>query len=256
MLSEALETLFAKEQEATRLAKLPIDHPAKQFYDQRGNVLAVDLPIPARRHSVETIDSLAHAVDKYGRTVSSCWASLSRVVAILNDGSDEHRCCTVTLPVAPAPYFGVLEKCGGDSGWMPQKALIDVLRHDLAGTTIDPANTLAVLRNLRFATQSEQTGAYTADSAKMGKSVASQVTGESALPEVVSVEFHPYPAIADEVDVSVLVFCTLFANPENGRLKLDPQPGQIQAAKTKATIALAKAVKDAVGDVPVFVGSP
>ena len=254
MLSEALETLFEKENAATRLVPLVgINDPRALHFDKRGEPVAYARPIPARQHAVQTIESLAAAVKEYARS-ASVWVSLDKAVAILDDADGSHRCCSVTLPVTPAPYFGVLARC--ESHWLSQKAIIDILRHDLAGATIDPANTLSVLRNLRFEKNAEQTGAYTNTSAKMGKSVASQVTGESALPEVVSVEFHPYPAIQDEVDVSVIVFCTLFVDSDECKLRLVPQPGQLEAAKTKATMALRSAVQSAVGDVPVFVGTP
>lgn len=257
MISEALETLFEKQSDATRLVPLAIDDPRAKHFDKRGEPVAYPLPVPPRRHTVQTIESLAKTIAKYSATTptDSVWVSLGRAVAVLDDSETSHRCDHVTLPVTPAPYFDVLAKCGKE--WMTQKKLIDMLRHDLAGALIDPADTLSVLRNLRFEQNAEQTGNYTNTSAKMGKSVASQVTGEAALPEVVTVEFHPYPAIADEVDVAVIVFCTLFVDSDEAKLKLVPQPGQLEAAQTKATLALRSAVQDAVGvDIPVFVGTP
>lgn len=258
MLSEALETLFEKQNDATRLVPIAVDDPRAKHFDKLGEPVAYPLPIPPRKHKVETIESLSVAVNTYASNLeqnAAVWVTLDKAVAILDDDSKSHRCDQVLLPVQPAPYFAVLEKCSAT--WMSQKELIDVLRHDLAGTEIDPADTLPILRNLKFATQSETTGAYTADSSRLGKQVAAQVTGESSLPEVVSIEFHPYPAISAEVNVAVVVFCTLFADPEKGKLKLAPQPGQLEAARTKATLALRETVQKAVGeDVPVFVGSP
>lgn len=251
MIDDAIAAIADMTHEAIRLNKLDISDERTAFYDQRGNVLAFPRPIPSRKHTVQTIESLAQAVTLYG-TTASAWCSLTGVTVILNDAADVHRVDRVLLPITPSDCFAVL----GRQEWCSQETLIDTLRHSLAAASIDPENTLPLLRNLKFSTQTEQTGAFTNSTSKMGKSVAAQVTGEGDLPETVSVEFHPFPSLADEIDVAVVVFCTLFTNPSTGRLKLEPRQGELEKAKTEATKALAATIKEEVGQVPVFVGTP
>ena len=251
MISEAIETIQELSKQATRLQKLDISDSRTAFYDQRGSVLVQPLMIPARKHTVRTIESFCAAVTRYVKD-GTVWCVLNRVTCLLKDTDDSYRCDVVELPVTPSDCFAVLER----QGWCTQKALIDTLRHSLAAAVVEPQNVLAILRNLKFATQSEQTGEYTSSTSKMGKSVAAQVTGESDLPETVAVEFHPFPSLADEIDVSVTVFCTLFTNPENGTLKLEPRQGEIEKAKTEATRALRTTIEKAVEGLPVFIGTP
>lgn len=252
MIAEAIAEIRDLSHAATRLTKLDISDSRTAFYDQRGNVLAHPLPIPARKHTVHTVESFAAAVVRYAKNATA-WCVLDRVTCVLNDVDDAHRCDVVFLPITPSDCFKVLER----QGWVNQETLIDTLRHSLAAATIDPQNTLPLLRNLKFATQTEQTGAFTNSTAKMGKSVASQVTGEGDLPDTVTVEFHPFPSLADEIDISVVVFCTLFTDPAKGTLKLEPRQGELEKARTTATRALRDTIDKAVGtSADVFIGTP
>lgn len=252
MIDDAISKIADMQHAATRLSKLDISDERTAFYDQRGDVLGVPRPVPARKHTVLTVESFAAAVGRYGKEATA-WCVLNGVVCVLSDSDDAHRCDTVRLPITPSDCFAVLER----QGWVKQATLVDTLRHSLAAAAIDPENTLPLLRNLKFATQTEQTGEFTNSTAKMGKSVASQVTGESDLPDTVSVEFHPFPSLADEIDVAVVVFCTLFTNPADGLLKLEPRQGELEKARTNATRALRDTIAKAVdGKADVFVGTP
>lgn len=252
MIAEAIEQIRDLSHAATRLTKLDISDGRTAFYDQRGNVLPFALPIPERKHTVHTVESFSAAVQRYAQAATA-WCVLDKVTCVLNDADDKHRCDVVSLPITPSDCFKVLER----QNWTDQESLIDTLRHSLAAASIDPENTLPLLRNLKFATQTEQTGAFTNSTAKMGKSVASQVTGEGDLPDTVSVEFHPFPSLADEIDIAVVVFCTLFTNPAKGLLKLEPRQGELEKARTTATRALRDTIAKSLGAaVPVFIGTP
>ena len=252
MIDEAIRTIAEMQTAAERLRNLNITDERNAYFDQRGNVLVQPLPIPSRKHFVHTVESFSAAVQRYSEA-PTVWCVLTGVKCVLRDDDKGHRCDTLSLPITASECFAVLQ----EQNWTTQEKLIDTLRHSLAAASIDPENTLPLLRNLKFSTQTEQTGQFTNSTAKMGKSVASQVTGESDLPETVSVEFHPFPSLADEIDVSVVVFCTLFTNPSNGTLKLEPRQGELEKAKTNATSALRDTIAKAVGDsIPVFIGTP
>lgn len=252
MIDDAIHAIANLRAESLKLHRLDIRDEREAFYDQRGAVLVQPLPVPPRKHTVHTIESFAAAVSRYAKN-ATVWCVLDKVTCVLNDVDDVHRCDVVSLPVTPSDCFAVLAR----QGWVDQETLIDTLRHSLAAATIDPETTLPLLRNLKFSTQTEQSGAFTNSTAKMGKSVASQVTGEGDLPDTVSVEFHPFPSLADEIDVAVVVFCTLFTNPAKGLLKLEPRQGELEKAKTVATRALRDTIATAVGSgASVFVGTP
>lgn len=250
MIEEAISKIEDMSNEATRLQRLDIKDDRTAYYDQRGNILKELLPFPARKHTVRTIESFAAAVGRYGKN-ATVWVELTGAKCVLADDDDNHRCDVVTFPATPSECFGVLQR----QQWQNQPDMVDVLRHELCGAQIDPDNTLALLRNLKFATASEQTGVLTNTSAKMGKSVEASVTGESALPEAVSVEFHPYPSLSDEIDAAVVVWCTLFTNPAAGKLWLCPRLGELEKAKNEATRILRSKIDESL-ECPVFIGTP
>lgn len=253
MITEAIEKIVDLAESAANAEILQSlsDDRRIAIHAGAGNVVFVDKQPTSRNHHVGSIASLAGTVKLFAVNASA-WVDMQQVVAILDHSSTSHRTDRITLSLVPNEAFGVLAQ----SVWKRQDDLIDTLRHDLAGVQCDPKDTLASLRNLKFSTQSETTGKFTATSAAMGKSVASQVTGEIALPETVSFEFHPFPGLADEIDFTVVVFCTLFADPLKGLLRLAPQPGQIEEAQRKARQAVIDHLKTVLGDIPVFMGTP
>ncbi|WP_437224943.1 hypothetical protein SH661x_000391 [Planctomicrobium sp. SH661] len=209
-------------------------------------------PTP-RLHQVGTLSSLVEAAKLFGVTERySIWVSMSQIVVVLDHDNASRRDSRVTMKLEPHVAFSKLEK----SGWKCQQEIVDFLRHDLCDCTIDPPQTLDALKSLKFASQAETTGKISATTAGMGKSVAAQVTGETALPETVSFEFHPFPAFSEEVDVNVIVMCTLFSNPMEEVLKIEPHPGQLDEAKQMAQLAIVATLKQSFEETPIFVGVP
>lgn len=208
---------------------------------------------PSRCHEVFSIESLLLALGLFKSDHSSLWVSLNRIILVIDHSTASHRRDMIEMELIPSPAFQTL----GETGWVKQKVMVDRFRHDFHNVEIGPQNTLDVIRNLKFSTQMEQSGRYTADTAAMGKSIASQVTGEDKIPETVSFEFPPYPGLAEEVEGTVIVFCTLFTEPEQGLLRLVPKTGQLEEAKRKAQLILATHLREQLGDsAPVFLGRP
>lgn len=222
-----------------------------------GSIGNVDLPIPPRTSEVSSLASLAQASELYGQLEgSSIWVSGQRIVLVCNDGSPDvgfmYRDETVSMSITMHPAFAAL----GREEWRTQKQMVDFFRHTLADCTIDPSNVKESIKSLKWTTHDETTGNFSATSSSMGKSIQAEVSGAVALPEIVTVEFHPYPGLADEVDVNVVITCTLFTDVENAKLKLSPQPGQLEHAARIAREAVAKAIRELVGETPVFLGTP
>lgn len=253
MLAEMIKSITDLSQNQEHLRLLFASEKSKT-YDRKGTVLTVDLPIPARRHRVTDLESLVAAVEDMAEGLRpSIWVSEDQIVAVLDDGPNSHRLDVVSMSLELSPFFATLRA----AKTLDQKQMVELFRHDLCGTTIDPLNTLSLLRNLRFTVNSEQTGTFTAGSAAMGKSVLAEVTGESALPETVTVEFAPYPALRDVVDCVSVITCTLFAYPHEGKLRLVPRPGEIEAAKMTAQHAVKEWISsNQSGTTPVYLGTP
>jgi len=259
MLTEAINTLveLADARRHPEILQELSDRTAVAFFDESKQVMFVNRKAPPREHHLADLQSLVAAVARYRDRDSdegSLWVSLDQIVCVLDDR--HFRVNRLTLPLSPHEAFALLEH----SKWMTQRQLIDLLRHDLCGCTLSPPSTLDTLRSLRFAVQAETTGKFTNSSSAMGKSVQAEVTGEIEIPETVAVELAPYPDLADDLDMTVTVYCTLFSDPEKGLLKLTPQPGQLDEARRRARLGVVHLIREMLDsdckDLPVFSGHP
>lgn len=253
MLSEMIDSIVGLSAETDKLDLL-YETPRKRVYDDRGAILIDPKDTPERRHQVYSLPCLVAAMKSYTFDEGdvSLWVSESEITVILNDGSEDFRDDQLSMILQISPFFAVLAK----SAWFDQKKMIDMLRHDLCGTVIEPKNTLDLLRNLKFSTSSETTGQIDNNSAAMGKSALAQVTGADRLPETVKVEFCPYPALRELLESDVTIDCTLFTDATSGGLRLAPRPGELEAAKLAAMQQVQKKLVSMVGTVPVYLGSP
>lgn len=256
MLTEAISKIEQMTAEAHRFVKLQ-DLPRETLYDNgSGEVVRIAKHPDPRKHRVLSLDSLVAATHRFSAENPddvSVWVDNNKILVLLDDQGFRHD--QITMGILCHSAFLTLSTCD----WMDQRKFVDLLRHSLADCMIDPDNTLDVVRMLKFATNTEATGEFDATTAKMGKSVHAQVTGKSALPETVTVSFDPYPGLED-LNCTVSIVCTLFVRPDEGTLKLEPQPGQIELAQRVALEAVATLVEsnlqsDEFG-CEAFIGTP
>lgn len=251
MLAEMLEKIEGMAVAAKSLTKL-YETPRKAVYDRNGTILEHAKDRPARSHAFLALPDLVSAIADYDPDgKASVWVSEGLVVVTIDDCEKSYRDDTLRLAMIQSPFFAVLQK----ALWLDQKQIVDLLRHDLCGAVIDPPETLNSLKQLKFSTATEQTGTLTNTSAATGKSAMSEVTGAGALPETVKVEFCSYPALRDVLNTDVTVDCTLFADAPQGKLKLAPRPGEMEAAKLVAMQAVQEWIRGKTS-VPVHLGVP
>ena len=74
----------------------------------------------------------------------------------------------------------------------------------------------------------------------------------------VSVEFEPFPALAKELKVTVVVECSVLIDPQDKTITVRPYPGQLDQAKAEAVEKLRMRIAEAIGDdgKRVFAGTP
>lgn len=255
MLSEMIGKIAELSADTDSLDLL-FETPRARSYDDRGKIVVIEKEVPARQHQVFSLPCLVAALGEYRPIDSSAsvWVSESKIEVILNDDDADYRDNRLSMDLQLSPFFAVLAK----AGWLDQKQMVDMLRHDLCGTMISPANTLNLLRNLKFTTTTEASGKIDNNSAAMGKSALAEVSGLDVLPETVMVEFVPYPALRDILDAGaeVQVDCTLFTDAAAAKLRLVPRPGELEAAKLAAMQAVQRKLAGDAAGVPVYLGTP
>lgn len=255
MIKEALQYLadLGKGISETKVVQELTTPNTVVFMTPDGTLTFKDRENAQRSHQVQTFKSFAAAVHRFGTSaLTSIWVSESLVKAILND-SEGQRQDAVKLPLTPHHAFKIL----AGARWMEQKELIDLLRHDLIDCDISPDSLLPAVKSLKFSQKISQSGEYTNTSVGLGKDLSAEVTGAVALPDTVLVDFHPYPGMSSEVDVNVSVACTLFSDPVENRLKLEPQPGSLEEAWRIAMEEVSATLTSVVdNDMPILIGTP
>lgn len=220
-----------------------------------GGVNFIRKPRPARCHVVTSLESFAAAVKLYGaKAQATVWISMDHISCVLDDTVESLRLDGLGMELVPHRAFAILAQ----DRWMSQKQMVDLLRHDLVDCDIDPDTLLEAIRSLKFSVLEETTGKFQNTSAAMGKSVEAEVTGEIDLPEVAGFTFHPFPGLSTELNVNVSLMTTLFTEPENSRLRLSLQPGEMEESQVKALGALKERLQELLGQdqFPVLLGRP
>lgn len=261
MLEEALDFLDRQ----SRQAHGP--HVISQLSDEHrvaldagnGEVRFLEKKVPDRQHKVLSLESFVAAFGQFQIPgESSVWVAPMQIVGLLRHGPSSHRADQVLMQIEPNPVVAIIAK----AAWMTQKKFVELLRHDLAGCDIDPPTLLSAMKFIKIDTRASTTGKIENSNAAMGNSIEAEVTGASELPELVTVEFHPYPGLAEEINVSVVVCCSLFvdASREGDNFKLAPQPGSLEEAQRKALKAISEALQLRLESVeretPVLLGTP
>lgn len=212
----------------------------------------------SRRHTITTLDSLAGAFSRYAQGKPSVWVSLTKVVVVIDD--DEHpdigpcdRRHTLTLPIVPSPLFDTLQKL--PTG---QKALLGSIRHDLKPSKVSPETFEGTISKLKWETTDTTVGEFGTVKSTMGREVNSEVKSGADIPPEISIKFEPLPSLADVLQATVTVECSVVVDPGEKTVTVRPYPGQINLATCHAVEALRAKIVELLGadEKTVFAGTP
>jgi hypothetical protein len=266
MLKEAIQTLTEMaERGVTKEAPtvLPLDpNDPSVAYLWNPHSLKIErqeLQPASRKHTVTTLASLAGAFARYTTGEKpSVWVTLTKVVVVIDDGEhpDLSLCTrrhTLTLPVTPSPLFDTLGKL--PTG---QKALLNAVRHDLKPSKISPENFEATISKLRWETTDATTGEFGTVKSTMGREINSEVKSQADIPPEITVEFEPFPSLADMLQTTVTVECSVVVDPAEKTVSVRPYPGQINLATSQAVEALRAKIVEMLNadEKTVFSGTP
>jgi hypothetical protein len=266
MISEAIESIkkladLANKKEAPSLMTLDPNDPSRAYLwnPHTLKIEKQELNAAARKHTITTLASLAGAFHRYTTAdKSSVWVTLTKVIVVIDDG--EHpdlnpvdRRHSLTLPVTPSPLFDTLQKLP-----TAQKPLLNAVRHDLKPSKIQPENFEATISKLKWETTDTTVGEFGTVKSTMGRETNSEVKSGVDIPPEITVEFEPFPSLADILQTSVTVECSVVVDPGDKTVTVRPYPGQINLATCQAVEALrAKIVELLKADeTTVFAGTP
>lgn len=165
----------------------------------------------------------------------------------------EDRRSTVSMPLAKTQRFARLEALTSGQDFDVRGA-VKLLRFDLHGTGVDKV--IGAIRRIDFTRRSE--GAASADHGResLGRSVEAAVQQADQVPEEFTVQTSVYanPGVRELSKVSVR--CGVYLDVQNESIEIRVLADEIEAAVNAAQGAIGEALREQLGEVPVFYGAP
>lgn len=259
---ETLELIqdTAKESQAvtTEVRDFPND-PEKRLVvrsDGTREIVATPFTPSPRRHVVETVESFSAAFVRWGGTPRpNIWLDLPRW-RLLFFTDEPLRRSSVTLKLTAAPQWATVSGFR-DAKSLEHKALIRLLRHDLAGCA-DPG-VLPAFRSIDFNKIQNAKRSIEHGKQSMDSDIVAQVTGDRKPEEIVVV--FPVLVSRELPDFRARVVLTVDIDADAQRFTLQARPGDLDLALEEVKGVVSGTLEAALGtagekDVTILAGSP
>lgn len=242
MLKEALEWFRQLSVDGQDRYRFEDGNGEDIIFDRRGGTITrIQRPVVVNA-TIGSIEDLIAFESNCGGSayfIDDCKVSLIDVLAPRN---------RATLKLAKNPIFDVFAKCQS----MTHEQCMKTLRLGFAAVRIEPETFKGVIGKLKFSTGSDTESTIGKGDESLSRKVRASVTGESELPQVISVAFNVYPSI--DVDTTVVVDCSVIVDPTNQTISIVPLPGEIDSAFLEAQKAIQEHIKEN-SELSVYLGT-
>lgn len=257
MLEEAIskvqELVEAAEERAqvVRFVEMP-GNPEGVFIVHGGKREWFALPPPDRRHKVFTVEDLIEAGKLGWVSDAIVWHSHDQILLVSGDG--KHRMDTVRMDLVKSKPFLALKDTAGNP--RRQREFLALLKQDLRGC-VDEGLATSV-RSIKWSNSAEGTSEIRQGRESMGQSINRELTGESALPEEVTVDLPVYENLEPPTvpAKTYAVECLLVSDANEQIFRLIPLPSELTAAVHEAQQDIRQRLTQGLPDVPVLFGVP
>jgi len=145
---------------------------------------------------------------------------------------DEDSRVLSTCPMDFSPQFAWLKTKSG--GAFDQKAFVRLLRIDFRGCLDAAPDLLGLVRNLKFTNAGQAVGNIQHGRESLGKSIESQVSGESSIPEEIRVSVPVWK----NWNVRESIMCAIEIESQTQQFRLTPYPNELDNALDRSLMAL------------------
>ncbi len=262
MLKDALDTLIFLSQKAAEPKPVESKNPrVTAWLTHDGNITEMPLPVPPRKHKVESLEDLIALAVRFDKTAAIkpdnplpspvVWYNAERVVLVIDD--DGHRLETATLELVKSDQFKSVERLASGP-WYIQKDFVRVLKIALIGA-LPPEALLNVVRRVKFENGTVVHGEIKKNRESMGKEIVAAVSAEGEIPDVVTLSVPVYKTFG--LRDLYPVRCTVECDPMEGKFRLMPYPDEIEAVSYLALAKIEAALEaDLPQSVPHYLGAP
>jgi hypothetical protein len=213
----------------------------------------IDRPVPPalRNHNVDSVADLIAAANRWkGAGGNVVWINGKSVVLVIDDAD---RRAKVTMPLVESAVFQRIKKLA-QQPCVDQPTLIRLLRVELRHV-IRAAELLTAVRKIKFRSAQSGHSDIQHGNESLGNQIEAEVTGADAIPDSLVVETNLFsnPGL-DENKTGIGL--DLEIDVKQQKFLLRPIPDEIEKV-TAAELALIRAeIETALGDVPIFFGTP
>lgn len=253
MIREALEFLKTELVSAAGPQFKPID-PTKDHasLSAEGTLVVFPAEPSHRNHNAYDLDTVV-AFAKANHEKASIWYSRKAVVCLLDDGDRRHR---ATMTLAMSPQVNQLVKLEGNP-LHKQRELILMLRTVFKNCLGPAGNIIDLLRKVTFSHSKEGGSEVQRGKSSIGASLRAELSGAGVLPEYVTLDVPIFEAGSLAL-VTSRVECVLDPEEQTESFRLQPLPGQIEAAVTAGEEKLRVLIETKLEgvDVATYYGEP
>lgn len=253
----------AKEAIAVEVKPLP-NNPEKSLIIAGGKHQIIDTPIAEkpRKHTVETIESFVAAYARWkddGMIEDSrqpnIWLNLPDWYLLFFTDEPQRR-ASIKLKLTRAPQWDTISQYR-NAVTIDQKALVRLLRHDLAGCV--DAGVLLAFRSIDFNKVQNAKSQIEHGKQSLDADIVAQVTGERKPEEIVCV--LPMLISRELPDFRARVVLTIDIDASSQRFVLQAKPGELDLALEELKGVVGGTLESALSaagceDVTILAGNP
>lgn len=254
MIEEALTYLTDMVRDATKPFPIEPDDPRKHRYSIGGDLVTVDVPIPARDHDPDSLADLVQLANRFAKKGQvAVWYDHDEVILVIDD--DGHRIETSTLSLVYTEVWKRLVDLARSKPWFEQKPFVRLLNIDLHGT-MDPVTLLNKVRKIKFDNGVIVKGEVSRQKESLTRDIRAEATSDGAeLPEFVILDVPMLSNYGEDLRLSVK--CAVEVEPSAGALRLMPVPDEVRRVQNQVIRDLGERLSAGLDEgISFYVGKP
>lgn len=252
MIDKALEFLVNLGRKDVAPVPVVKDDPRTERYLVSGQSVEIEKPNPPRNHMINSLADVIAMADSSVCNPESAAVFYSEASVILMLDYNEHRVEWAKLVLRWSDSWNTVQDLGK---WLEGKALIRLLRTDLAGCIPDAA-LVDIIRRVKFENGQTVTTENQRNRESLGKEITSKISTAVEIPDRVTLVVPVYSSLGEQARYPIQ--CSLEIEPARiDAFQLKPLPDEPERVQQLAMQSIAERLQSGLPEgIPFYYGSP
>lgn len=246
MLKELLDRVWGLAQSNLLPQEVDVGDPRARHYLVGKEHVKVHRPTPVRKHTVQTLEGIFEACDRWGGE-GVLWHNRQNVVLVIDD--DDRR-DIVVMPLVVSEVFTLINKLGDQA--MDQATFVRLLKNQLNGYV--PDSLRPVISKIEIASSAGQKNEINPGRERGSREFAVDVVG-GEMPEFIPATVPVYSNAGLRNNVPIRLSLDVTLPPQQVTFRVAPLPDQIEMAWQAAQAELHNLLVSRA-KIEVFEGQP